>query len=86
MKFSGDIYIYKITKWDKSFARVAEEKYYWDAYKAVRAFEKISNSNFSESRFEREVDSVLGGETSVIYRTDYSYYLQEIKVVDEDEE
>lgn len=80
MKFSGDIYIYKVTKWNSRWGKVAEEKYYWDVYKAVRAFEKISNSNFSESRFEREVDVVLGGETSVIYRTDYSYYLQEIKV------
>lgn len=79
---SDGIYAYKITKWDVRWARVAEEKYYWNVRKAVLAFEEITKAHYTQQYFDRVVDEVLSGQTQAFYRTDYSYYLQEIEIED----
>lgn len=79
---SDGIYAYKLTKWDARWTTVVEEKYYWNVYKAVRAFEEITKSHYSQKYFDKIVDEVLGGEGQAVYRTDYSYYLQIIKIED----
>lgn len=77
--FDSD-YAYKLTKWDARWAQVAEEKYYLDVHKAVRAFEEITKAHYTRREYDEAVDAALSGKTQVSYHTDYSYYLKQIEI------